>query len=626
MTGTGRAVLGLALLWSASPPPSLPQEETESGATFFETVEVNVVNVDVVVTDRHGDPVQGLTADDFTVYEDGEPVEVTSFYAVEPASYRAGELAPREEDDQKPTTEAADSTVVAAARRPLHLVVFVDELNITPVGRNHVLQRFRKLAHEALRPTDQVLVASFDGGLEVRPPLSGDPEKVIAVLEEIMKSSTAGALAGRDFWNALQAIGDVSFPQEPFGGPDASGLTTPPDAEPGQGSQPSSGTSTGFRRPPSTDIQARQAFSAIRSYAERAYHQAELALGGLTELLQSLSGIEGRKALLYVSDGLSVRPGETLIQIFEDRFDLAFRQLNMDLGAAARTGAGEVLRYDLHSLLERLVDEANAHRVTLYTLGTGSRLHSRASMVDDSISYSVQYSERLWSTAHEALETSNLFSSLKIMAEGTGGAAVPSAGNLDHLLGRLRSDFDSYYSLAYSPNHHGDGQHHRLEVRVSGPSWRVRHREGYLDKSEEARLMDRTRAALLLGEGENPLGLELDFGPRKREGKEWVVPVVVKIPMTSLTFVPRQQVHEGRLTLSLGVKDSQGRTSPVQVLPLPLRIPNQQLLTALGQMGGYNLEIKMRDGEHTVAVAARDEIANTSSTVTAFYRPPDDVR
>jgi hypothetical protein len=44
-----------------------------------EQVEVHVVNVDVSVTDRSGNPVNGLTKHDFEIFEDGKPLKVTNF-------------------------------------------------------------------------------------------------------------------------------------------------------------------------------------------------------------------------------------------------------------------------------------------------------------------------------------------------------------------------------------------------------------------------------------------------------------------------------------------------------------------------------------------------------------------
>ncbi len=47
--------------------------------TFGEVIEVDLVNVEVWVRDPEGNPVTGLTADDFAVFEDGERVEITHF-------------------------------------------------------------------------------------------------------------------------------------------------------------------------------------------------------------------------------------------------------------------------------------------------------------------------------------------------------------------------------------------------------------------------------------------------------------------------------------------------------------------------------------------------------------------
>ena len=58
-------------------------EEPDTGAvaTFFEPINVPLVSVDIVVTNRQGRPIEGLTQDDFEVFEDGRPMDITHFYA-----------------------------------------------------------------------------------------------------------------------------------------------------------------------------------------------------------------------------------------------------------------------------------------------------------------------------------------------------------------------------------------------------------------------------------------------------------------------------------------------------------------------------------------------------------------
>ena len=79
------AAAAAAQAGTALPPLDQPgqPDRADSSSSFFERVEVNVVNVEVWVADRDGNRVTGLTPEDFQVTEDGKPVEVTNFYTVE---------------------------------------------------------------------------------------------------------------------------------------------------------------------------------------------------------------------------------------------------------------------------------------------------------------------------------------------------------------------------------------------------------------------------------------------------------------------------------------------------------------------------------------------------------------
>jgi len=78
-TSIGPWIAPLIAVWLALPPPVLAQEPESS---FSETIEVNLVNVHVVITTFSGKPITGLTRDDFLVWEDGEPREITHFAQV----------------------------------------------------------------------------------------------------------------------------------------------------------------------------------------------------------------------------------------------------------------------------------------------------------------------------------------------------------------------------------------------------------------------------------------------------------------------------------------------------------------------------------------------------------------
>ena len=75
--------LAVAVLTAGFAVLALPLAAQDDSSLFFDTVDVHVVNVEVVVTDKDGKPAVGLARDDFEVYEDGKRVEVANFFAVE---------------------------------------------------------------------------------------------------------------------------------------------------------------------------------------------------------------------------------------------------------------------------------------------------------------------------------------------------------------------------------------------------------------------------------------------------------------------------------------------------------------------------------------------------------------
>src|SRR5947199_3131789 len=84
-----------------------------------ETIEVRVVNVDVVVRDRAGKPVSGLTKNDFEIFANGQKREITNLYEVRapgvaPTSAAAAEAAP------PPSTPAVTPVEI----RPRNIVIF----------------------------------------------------------------------------------------------------------------------------------------------------------------------------------------------------------------------------------------------------------------------------------------------------------------------------------------------------------------------------------------------------------------------------------------------------------------------------------------------------------------------
>ena len=63
-----------AMVAMAVSSPAISQVEVvpATSAVFSDSINVDLINIDVFVSDRHGDPIVDLGIDDFELFEDGE--------------------------------------------------------------------------------------------------------------------------------------------------------------------------------------------------------------------------------------------------------------------------------------------------------------------------------------------------------------------------------------------------------------------------------------------------------------------------------------------------------------------------------------------------------------------------
>lgn len=544
--------VSLAAAAGGAAPPAPPAEEP-----FFDTVDVNLVTLEVFVTDAQGRFVSGLAQDDFQVFEDGRPVEISNFYAAEP---------PAAEAPAAPGDPAAEAPAAVPEEQRLHLTIFLDNYSLTPGGRNRMIKSVEAFVRDQLHPDDRVLVASYDGpgSLKVRQAATSEPGAVLSALEQAAKEAPGGIGRSMEYRQVVREI-DLARVAPSGRGP----ASRSPGAE------------------------ASATYSAIRLYAEARHQEVRASLEALGGFVDALSGLPGRKALLYISGGHSLRPSEALFEMWERKF--------------ANTGQPgvmlEALQTDTTTKLREIGERANANRITFYSLGvpdtvTSAELRGSAPAIDT--------------------ETMNREQSLLLMTAPTGGLAALDPHDPAVLLGRMRHDFDHYYSLGYAPAERQRPGNHKTEVRMKRPGLRVRHREGYRDRTSQDRLSHQTMAALLFGAGDaNPLGVAVRFEgekPAQKRGQR-LVSAVVSLPMSNVTLLPQGEVHSGRLTVLIGSRDGQGRTSEVSRIDLAFEVPNDQMPEVPKRDVGYRASLLMRPGPHTVVVGVRDELGNVDSTV-----------
>jgi VWFA-related protein len=606
-----RIALAAAIL--AASAPSLPAQPAPA-KSYGEQVEVNVVNVEVYVTDANGRRVDDLQRGDFTLLEDGKPVQITNFAAVD----RTAAAAPAPVPAATAATggDAAAPVEAAPAADPLHLVVFLDNTHLAASHRTRVLEQLRGFLTRRLAPGDAVLLATYDPGLHVRLPFTADREALARALDAVEKTATDGGSDDRARRAALQQIVDIQertliaqAKQDRIADKQRA-RSEQAGREGSEEDQPESDTPC----PP-------EIAEPAKSYAQQSRQEVLRSVTGLTVLVNSLSGLPGRKAVLHVSDGLSVTPGE---ELFQALYDLCGG------GAATQGSNGTTLSVDAQVLSARtyrgtqamldaqsystakqwndLAAHASAQRVTLYTL-QASGLEGGAATAAD-----MGPGDRLLQTSSVArIEKENLRGSLTALASGTGGRAVFDANDLQRDIARIEDDLGHYYSLGYTPPHSGDGHDHTIVVKVQGSGLRVRHRQVYRDKPPLERAVDRTLAALFLGTGDNPLGITLEVGEIVPGGAGSVVPIRLLIPLNNVGLTLRGEGYDGKLRVFVATQSAGGGNSPVRQLEVPLRIPMQNSQATMMQNYLYEVKLQLPPGEHRVAVGVRDDITTLAS-------------
>ncbi len=547
---------------------------------FFGDVDVSVFNVDVFVTDREGQPVPGLGVNDFELLVDGEPVPILNFY-----EGRGG----RRLLSQQPlaaATEAPPPDLPSDQR--LHVVVYIDNTSIRPASRNRVIGKLREILAAKLSVDDRVLIVTQGPGLEIRHGFHDPLDELDAKLDEVADevASTAQFESER-----LAIISELK-------------------RAPTLGESPRGGFSLAPFQQDEVVNTARSILDRIRSFQQWRFDTARQAAADLTDFMDALAGISGRKAMLYVGEGTPFRVAETLYQAWDDKFQYTW--LNMEdppPDLATLVAPVEANRSNLRRVFEAVAARAAASRITLYAIDAGQELATTQASA-----------EHPGFSGASLLETSRLLhqqQSLQMLAFESGGRHFTNLENVQLVMERLAEDFSNYYSLGFAPEGLPDGESYSLEVKVRRPGLEVRHRTGFHNKSLSDLMADRLYSALLLEEAPNPLRvsaapIETD---RLKRGR-FRVRLLARVPMQGLLLVSQAGEHLGRISAWVAVANEFGSTSEVHGRRIPVRIPTDQLETALQQDVGYVLDVVVRGGRQRVAVLVRDEISLMTSTVT----------
>lgn len=572
-------------------------------------IEVRLAEVEVVVTDRQGDPVAGLTPDDFEVFQDRKAVELTHFRAVAGGLAAApGELAAAPAPAIAPGP--AGSPIAAEGSEPnrLHLVVYIDRGYLQLGDLRQVREALKAFLREGMSPNDRVMLVAAATSLELEQRFTTVPELVISQLDDVRERPGGGRFA-REYQSLLVDLRRVK----------------------------NEGNDLDARDP---RLLARAFFSQIQAYAAEVQGELRNTTGQLKQLIQSIAGLPGRRVVIYVGGRVPAAHSRQLFEAWDDAFG---RNSNLQIpdqpggpGAAAGDGdtAEQLLqdsvtfdsltaassRTDVDSgrVIKEVAELASRHGVVFHTLdASGMRGSSALFSAPGDATLGARGTTSSPSTAVAPSSLADSLGSLKGLAWDTGGRAFAGSSDFRGALARISSDLRTYYSLGFAPLE-GSGGSSKIEVRVRKEPGRgkleARHLPRIQLKDRDTLAAERTVSALLLEEMENPLEVEIETGaPTTARKGTWRVPVSISVPLARLALVADGRAHAGRLSI-YATSGNLDRIGAVVKAVVPVRIANSDLLTSLGRRAAYQLELTLPSASGRIAVTVRDDFRPRSST------------
>lgn len=399
-------------------------------------VEVRLVQLEVRVT-KGGQPVPGLTKEDFQLWEDGKEQEIA-------VSWFVGETDGGVRPAEPPPAAGPPDRVLAGtevdpgpAPSPVEPTWIYISPEVAHAGEvRNVVEGIRSFLQRELRPEFRVSM----GGL----PFTNDREFLLQIVDRMERSPYGrGDEAPPTVHPEILHLSDLDFQRKL-----ARLLTEETDA------LETMTLISGFDREPDFEgVLSQMPFIAVETIDRQILHMGRLAMFRYLDLAERMARL----------------PGKKIVVLFRSGF-------NMD-----------VANYDL---MQRLLSIAQRYRVSYYTIDSrgletilpaedrrwGLPWHSGRRGV---------YLPRPLTEHQRMLESRD---GLVALAAETGGRSLLDTNDMSEILRAVEADADGYYVIGYYPaNLVETGRFRKIDVKVDTRGLDVRAPKGYFERKPVSR-------------------------------------------------------------------------------------------------------------------------------------------
>ncbi|HYC61051.1 MAG TPA: VWA domain-containing protein [Thermoanaerobaculia bacterium] len=517
-------------------------------------IDVQVTNLDVVVTDAKGKRVTGLTASDFEVLEDGKRVEVTNLSEID-----------RERLAVNQATQPA----------PRRILIVVDNGTIALSARRKVFDATRAaLDRLMIGPSDRVAITTISRSGTNRLSWSADRAQVLQMLAAIEKDAILPNPDLLAFDRSLDAILDEAN-SAAMSRTGTITVGTPTDPEEGEGAN----RKALLRERPQVDFQ--QIVAQARNYASSATSDTRATLSALNAALGSFAEVPGgRKIVILTGGGLPLNSAEAVMQRIESVRNELERTGHLGVrGVNTASMLTQLSQYDLAPQFDEVAAAAKVKGVAIYSVNP-------------------EFGERMASSARSSrsADLESEFATMKGMLDGyqrlalaTGGAAMIGRP-ADRAVNEIVSDLDSYYSLGYrstgplTPTS-------QITVKVKkGLTARATIASGVISRDSE--VADQVLANHI-AEPENPLNFAVVLEePIEAAGKK-TIPMKIMIPVDSLQLLEDNGEYAAAFAVFVSLGNAAGDGSdPVRQQQF-FRWPESAIKEVRGKTIGFTVNVEV---------------------------------
>ncbi|MFP3939849.1 MAG: VWA domain-containing protein [Thermoanaerobaculia bacterium] len=470
-----------AFAWSvvallmATAPADAQKRNPRNSDQFDETLDVVTIEVPVQVI-QDGDPVRGLTAGDFRLFDGRKEQEITGFDVVD--LREPGKEAPRRLEQ-----------VPISARR--HFLLLFDLSFSDPSVIARARHAALDLVEEEFHPSDVVAVATYthNHGPQLALGFTSDRRQIRLAVETLGLPQL--------FEQANDPLALI------LGDPDLAG---PDDGVGVEGETGVADAEAEFL------AQARDyAIGFNRQRRGEAQGQVLALTTAMEDLAKVMRDVTGRKYVVYLSEGFDsdVILGTDDAERSREMAAAVANNESWRVDSEERYGSTGTLTA-VNSMLEEFRRaDCTIQAVDVGGLRAGDDARARAGGQD----------------------------SLFMMADQTGGELYRNFNDLGGAMGEMLERTSVTYVLAFQPEDlESDGDYHRLRIEVDGTSrgTRVLHRPGYYAPrpfADRSPLEKRLEAAekILSGREAGPLSIAAVAAPFRAEAGQAYVPVLIEI-------------------------------------------------------------------------------------------------